>query len=603
MSANLDVAGSRAATWGPELTPDGARFRLWAPEQQAIRLRLEGCDHPMRRVGGGWFEATRAGVAAGAAYGFVLDDGLVVPDPAARAQVDDVHGLSRLVDPRAHRWRNDWPGRPWHEAVISELHIGAFTPEGTFRAAATKLPHLAALGITAIELMPVAQFAGTRGWGYDGVLLYAPHSAYGTPEEMKALVDAAHGEGLMVLLDVVYNHFGPDGNYLHAYAPEFFHDDRETPWGSAIAYECPPVRRFFIENALYWLGEFRLDGLRLDAVDQVHDPDSAVELLVEIAEDVRAAFTDRPVHLITEDNRNITRLHERAPDGTPLLYTAEWNDDFHNVAHVIATDETEGYYEDFADDPWTRLARALAEGFVYQGEPSRHSGGAPRGSPSGHLPPAAFVDFLQNHDQVGNRAFGERLIALAPLPLVRALTAVLLLSPHIPLLFMGEEWGETRPFAFFTDFHGELADAVCEGRRREFNRFAAFADERRRARIPDPNIPATFAASKLDWTAPGTAEGREWLGFFRDLLAIRHREIVPHLGGAGGGGGRVIAARNGLIAVDWRLDGAELRLRANLSDAPLASPNARGRVIWATEGAGDGARLPGFAVRLVLDPA
>jgi maltooligosyltrehalose trehalohydrolase len=570
---------TRSWTWGPEVTPEGARFRLWAPAQKGVTLRLQGRDVPMRRDADGWFEAAVAGAAPGAAYGFVLDDGMVVPDPAARAQAGDVHGPSRLVDPGAYRWRRDWQGRPWAEALIYELHVGTFTPEGTFRAAIDKLPHLAGVGVTALEIMPVAQFAGRRGWGYDGVLPYAPHSAYGAPDDLKALVDAAHGAGLMVLLDVVYNHFGPDGNYLPVYAPAFFHPERETPWGAAIAYERPPVRRFFVENALYWLDEFRLDGLRLDAADHVRDPDSEVEILVEIAQAVREAFPDRPVHLATEDNRNITRLHERGPDGTVRLYTAEWNDDFHNVAHAIATGEAEGYYQDFAEDHWAKLARALAEGFAYQGEPSRHQDGAPRGSPSAHLPPVAFIDFLQNHDQVGNRAFGERLIDLAPRECVRALTAILLLSPHIPLIFMGEEWGETRPFAFFTDFDGPLADAVREGRRREFRHFAAFSDASDRASIPDPNDPATFEASKLDWSRPETAEGREWLGYVAELLAVRRREVVPRLAGAGGHAGRVVAADDGIVAVDWRLDGAELRLRANLTDAPRPAPEAPGRAI------------------------
>jgi malto-oligosyltrehalose trehalohydrolase len=592
---------SRSWTWGPAVAADGARFRLWAPAEREVRLRLGEREHPMVRDGEGWFEAAVPGARAGDAYAFVLSDGFAVPDPAARAQVGDVHGPSRLADPDAYRWRARWSGRPWAEAVISEIHVGAFTPEGTFRAAADRLGHLAELGITAVEIMPVAQFAGDRGWGYDGVLPYAPHPAYGTPDDMKALVDAAHEAGLMVLLDVVYNHFGPDGNYLGRYAPDFFHVGRETPWGTAIAYERPPVRRFFIENALYWLDEFRLDGLRLDAVDHVRDPDSAKEILVELAEEVRAAFPDRPVHLTTEDNRNITRLHERAPDGSVPLYTAEWNDDLHNVAHVIATDETEGYYTDFAEDRWGKLSRALAKGFAYQGEPSRYADGAPRGVPSGHLPPLAFVDFLQNHDQIGNRAFGERLVGLAPTALLEALTAILLLSPHVPLLFMGEEWGERRPFAFFTDFHGELADAVREGRRREFRHFAAFHDPKDRAEIPDPNAPETFAVSKIDWDAREAPGGRRWMGLVTELLATRRREIVPRLACAAAGGA-VLAARDGVIAVDWPLERADLRLRANLSDASAEAPSASGRLIWPSDGGPTEAPLPPHTVRVALDP-
>ncbi len=585
-------------TWGPTLVGDGARFRFWAPAHQNVRLRLADGDHPMDRDAEGWFEAHAPEAAAGAEYAFVLDDGMVVPDPASRAQADGVHDASRLIAPEAYAWQNEgWAGRSWEEAVIYEIHIGAFTPEGTFRAAIDRLQHLADTGVTAIEIMPVAHFGGSRGWGYDGVLPYAPHNAYGSPEDLKALVDAAHGAGLMVLLDVVYNHLGPDGNYLHIYAPEFFHPERHTPWGAAIAYERQPVRRFFIENALYWLDEFRFDGLRLDAVDHIHDPDSPTELLVDLAREVRSTFPDRPIHLTTEDNRNIVHLHERAPDGRASLYTAEWNDDFHNVAHALATGETEGYYADFAEDHWSKFARALAEGYVYQGGPSRHADGATRGVPSGHLPPVAFVDFLQNHDQIGNRAFGERLVDLAPRATVRALTAILLLSPHIPLLFMGEEWGETRPFAFFTDFHGELADAVREGRRREFRHFVAFEDADSRARIPDPNELSTFEASKINWSALEAPEGQEWRGFVADLLAIRQREIVPRLARAPGNGGRVLAADGGLIAVDWRLDGADLRLRANLGDEPAAAPTAPGRLLFGTEASA----LPPSSVVVALD--
>lgn len=565
---------TRPTEWGPLAVEGGTRFRLWAPGQARLSLRCEGRDHPMQRDDQGWFALTLPGVGAGTEYGFVLHDGRVVPDPAARAQAGSVHGLSRVTDPGGFDW-HPWQGRPWHEAVILELHVGTFTPEGTFRAAIDRLTDLAATGITAIEIMPVAQFAVNRGWGYDGVLPYAPHPAYGTPEDLKALVDACHRHGLMALLDVVYNHFGPEGNYLETYAPDFFDADRLTPWGKAIAYDRPPVRRFFIENALYWLGEFRFDGLRLDAVDHLRDT-SDPEILVEIAQEVRAHFPR--AHLTTEDNRNITALHERGPDGELRLHTAEWNDDFHNVAHVIATGEAEGYYTDFATDPWAKFARALAEGFVWQGE-----GG--HGAPSAHLPPTAFVDFLQNHDQIGNRAFGERLLTLAPRPMVRALMAVHLLSPHIPLMFMGEEWGETRPFAFFSDFDGDLADIVREGRRREFAGFAAFEAEATRDAIPDPNAPMTFEASRIDWDRAASPEGRDWLAFVQELLDLRRERIIPHLQDAPGHSGRVRLARDGLIAVDWQLAGARLGLRANLSPEPAALPQASGECIHGAPGA------------------
>jgi len=566
-------------TWGARFVGDGrARFRIWAPALDRLELMLGERAVPMRAAGEGWFEHVATGVQPGQPYAFRLPDGLLVPDPASRAQAGDVHGPSLLVDPGSYAWRNTaWRGRPWHETVIYELHVGTFTPEGTFAAAQEKLGYLAQLGVTAVEIMPVAQFGGRRGWGYDGVLLYAPHNAYGTPDEMRAFVDAAHGHGLMVLLDVVYNHFGPDGNYLGAYAPDFFTSRRSTPWGGAIAYERPPVRRFFIDNALYWLEEFRLDGLRLDAVDNIVDDRSDEELLVELALAVRRAIPDRHVHLTTEDNRNIARLHERDAGGEVRLFSGEWNDDFHNVAHVIATGEKEGYYRDFAEQPWDKLARALAEGFVYQGERSAHSGAA-RGEPAAHLPPVAFIDFLQNHDQVGNRARGERLASLADLRVLELLQAALLLSPHVPMLFMGEEFGETRPFLFFTDFHGELARAVREGRRAEFSGFGAHGGED----VPDPNDIATFEESRLDWSRPGTRAGGEALASTSRLLALRHRHIVPLLHPPGARAGSVAACADGALAVDWRLGEATLSMRLNLRDEPTALPPAPGKVIYSS---------------------
>ena len=587
--------------WGGHLMAGGrAAFGIWAPGQEHMVLRFAGRDHRMEPRGGGWWTLEVEDAGAGMEYVFVRPDGMAVPDPASRAQAGDVHGPSLLTDPHGYRWRTErWQGRRWEEAVLYELHIGTFTPEGTFRAAIDRLDHLAALGVTAIEIMPVAQFAGNRGWGYDGVFLYAPHNAYGAPDDLKRLVDAAHSKGLMVLLDVVYNHFGPEGNYLNAYAPGFFHPERHTPWGAAIAYEKRPVRDFMIGNALYWLREFRFDGLRLDAIDNIRDEESDEDLLVEMARRIRDEIADRPVHLTTEDNRNITRLHERGGDGSVPLYTGEWNDDFHNAAHVAATGEADAYYADFARDHWRKLARALAEGFAFQGEPK--ADGEARGEPSAHLPPTVFVDFLQNHDQVGNRAFGERLIDLADGRMVRALTAILILSPHVPLLFMGEEWGETNPFAFFTDFHGELAEAVRKGRRKEFARFAAFRDPERRKAIPDPNAPATFEASRIDWNRMKTEEGRDWLAFYRELLAIRRDEIVPHLAGTAANCGRVMEAGEGSIAVDWQLSGATLRLRANLQGEEARIEPAGGRILYALPGATTETSLPPFSVVVQLD--
>ena len=572
--------------WGPELLGAGeVRFRVWAPGVDSLRLRLDGDDADMIRSGDGWFERVASGVENGAAYGFVLPDGLFVPDPASRGQKGDVHGPSLVVDPDAYGWRNTgWTGRPWPEAVISEIHVGTFTPEGTFRAAAEHLPHLAKTGFTAVELMPVAQFSGRRGWGYDGVLPYAPHNAYGTQEDMKQFVDEAHGLGLMVLLDVVYNHFGPDGNYLPLYAPDFFDPGRHTPWGNAIAYDRAPVRRFFVDNALYWLDEFRLDGLRLDAVDQIRDQ-SDPELLTELARTVRAEFPDRQIHLTTEDNRNVTHLHARE-GGRTTAFTGEWNDDFHNAAHVLLTGEKEGYYEDFADDPARHLARCLAEGFAYQGEPSPHACGVARGEPSAHLPPTVFVDFLQNHDQVGNRGFGERLSVLADPLRYEVLTAMMILSPHIPMLFMGEEWGERHPFLFFTDFHGKLGDAVREGRRKEFAGFSAFASSDVGETIPDPNAVDTFDRSKIDWAAAESEEGRARLELHQTLFALRRDHVVPLLDDGEAVYGEIIESDGGVVAIDWHFPrGRLLQLRANLGDRERKLARVGGEVIYRSPGA------------------
>jgi maltooligosyltrehalose trehalohydrolase len=499
-----------ARRWGGDVLPGGgARFSLWAPGARSVALASGGRALPMSMGDDGWWSLDTDAVAPGETYAFRLDDSDEVPDPAARALDAGVHKPARLVDPAAFDWRTDWSGRPWSEAVVYELHVGAFTPEGDFDAAAARLPHLADLGITFVELMPVASFAGARGWGYDGVGLFAPHAAYGGPEGLKRFVDAAHAAGLGVLLDLVHNHFGPDGAYIHRIAPEFFTNRRKTPWGAAIDFAKPAVRSFFLQNAAYWIEEYRLDGYRYDAIDQIDRIPRNAGFLAEIAEAARAAAPDRPIHLCTEDDRNIVDLHPWE-DGAPRLYTAEWNDDFHHVAHVAATGETVGYYSDYAGDHAARMARMLSSGFDYQGAPSPHLG-HDRGAPSGGQPPLAFVNFLQNHDQVGNRAMGERLGALAAPRAVEALTAILLLAPQIPLLFMGEEWDERRPFPFFTDFHGDLARAVRKGRRAEFAYWPDFRDADARAAIPDPNAPETFAAAKLDWAPrPSRRAPRGW---------------------------------------------------------------------------------------------
>ncbi|WP_343550510.1 malto-oligosyltrehalose trehalohydrolase [Pantoea sp.] len=563
-------------SWGAEILADGsARFRVWAPGQQQITLRLAEQDRVMPAMEDGWFELQISDIAVGSEYNFVLADGTVVPDPASRAQKDSVNGPSLVIDPRQYRWQNtNWQGRPWQESVVYELHIGTFTPEGTFQAAIAKLPLLAELGITQLEVLPVSQFGGNRGWGYDGVLLYAPHAAYGSPDDFKAFIDAAHTHGLSVVLDIVLNHFGPEGNYLPLLAPEFFHQERMTPWGAGIAYDVDAARRYIVEAPLYWLQEYNLDGLRFDAIDQIEDS-SSKHALIEIAERIRQEINDRPIHLTTEDCRNVIFLHPRDKQGNAPLFTGEWNDDFHNAVHVFATGETHAYYQDFADVPEKLVARVLTEGFAYQGELSPQSGQR-RGVPSASQPPVAFVDFIQNHDQVGNRAQGDRLINLAGSDRTKVLLATLLLSPHIPLLFMGEEYGETNPFLFFTDFHGDLANAVREGRAREFTGHAGHDEE-----VPDPNAEQTFIRSKLDWDKLQTPSGQAWQALTRELLALRQQYIVPLLADAGGHCGKVLATAPGFIAVSWRLPQGELSLALNIGKTTQRLPEMPGSTIFA----------------------
>ncbi|HYZ35043.1 MAG TPA: malto-oligosyltrehalose trehalohydrolase, partial [Crenalkalicoccus sp.] len=562
---------AQETSWGATLlAPDRTRFRIWAPEAARVALEVTGRDPlPMQAEGEGWF-GIEAPVGAGARYRFRVASDLAVPDPASRQQDGDVHDASVVVDPRAFAWQHaGWRGRPWHEAVIYELHAGAM---GGFRGVQAALPRLRELGITAIELMPVADFPGARNWGYDGALPYAPDAAYGTPEDLKALVDAAHGMGLMVLLDVVYNHFGPDGAYLHAYAKPFFDGGVHTPWGAAIDFRKPAVRSYFEENALFWLNEYRFDGLRFDAVHAIAEADWLDALAARIRREVQQDSPGRHVHLVLENERNAAR-HLR-PLGE---FDAQWNDDGHNVLHALLTGEREGYYEDFAGDGAAKLAKVLAEGFLFQGQVSGHLG-APRGEPSAALPPTAFVLFLQNHDQVGNRAFGERLARLADPQALAAATALLLLSPQIPLLFMGEEWGATAPFLFFTDHNAELAPLVTAGRRKEFAKFAAFQDPAQRERIPDPNAEASFRASIPD---PGEAERplhSGTLALHRRLLALRRERIMPHLPGARSAGARAVGPA--AVIARWRLgDGSVLLLATNLGEAPSAC-TAAGEALW-----------------------
>jgi maltooligosyltrehalose trehalohydrolase len=547
----------------------GARFRLWAPSSGQVELELDvWCDGALQRPAmhareGGWHEIDVPEARAASRYRFIVQTtdakALAVPDPASRSNPQGVHGASAVVDPRAFAWRNSqWQGASWPEAVLYELHVGTFTPEGTFAAARERLQDLKDLGVTALQLMPVAAFPGERNWGYDGVLQFAPAACYGSPDDLKALVDAAHSLGLMVLLDVVYNHFGPDGNYLHAYCPEFFNFSQKTPWGAAINFDgehSRPVRDFFIHNALYWIEEYRVDGLRLDAVHALRDR-SSPDIVSEIARAVQQGpGRTRQVHLILENNANQARYLKRDTEGRPVLATAQWDDDVHHCLHVLASGESDGYYADYAVKPLQHLGRALTEGFAYQGEYSKFRDKA-RGEPSGQLPPAAFIGFLQNHDMIGNRALGDRIGAFADERMLAVAYACLLLCPEVPMLFMGEEFAASTPFMYFCDFDAQLAAAVSNGRRREFKRFAAFAGEAAAARIPDPNAESTFLASKLLWDQRASAPHRARLEFIRELLALRRRYLAPHLASMTHGGRFEIV--NGVLRAEWRLPNAAL---------------------------------------------
>ena len=546
VAAQEKAVSRHSMPFGAEcLARGGVRFRLWAPGAKQVDLVIGQKTAPMEPRADGWYELTDAGAGPGTLYRYRIDGELLVPDPASRFQPQDVDGPSEVVNPAAYKWGDHaWNGRPWNEAVIYELHVGTFSTEGTYAGALKKLPQLVELGITAIELMPLADFAGKRNWGYDGVLPYAPDSAYGKPAELKALIDAAHARGLMVFLDVVYNHFGPKGNYLPRYAPQFFTDKHHTPWGAAIDFGNEVVRQYFVHNVLYWLNEYRFDGLRFDAVHAIID-ESPRHILQEIREAAPAGK-----HLVLENDANQARYIG------PGKYTAQWNDDSHHAYHVLATGESDGYYVSYADAPARHLARCLAEGYAYQGEVSPFSKEA-RGEPSKHLPPSCFIDFLQNHDQVGNRAFGERLTQLSDERRLRCLTAIQLLAPPPPLLFMGEEWGCQQPFLFFCDFEGELGEAVRKGRREEFARFASFKGE-----IPDPLAQDTFKQCVLDWKArdPG------WLAHYKKLLQLRARAIAPRKFGSGTY--RMLGER----AFEVRWD--KLVLIANCGDQPVQVKDA-----------------------------
>jgi maltooligosyltrehalose trehalohydrolase len=525
-------------------------------------------------------------VAPGTRYSFVLPDGMRVPDPASRQQDRDVHDPSVLVDPASFEWCHPNPERPWTDAILYEAHVGTL---GGFEGVRARLPYLRDLGITALELMPVNDFPGQRNWGYDGVLPYAPDAAYGTPDALKALVDDAHRLGLMMFLDVVYNHFGPDGAYPHVYAREFFNPEIATPWGAGIDFRRAQVFEYFTDNALFWLMEYRFDGLRFDALDRI----APQERLAEMAARIRAGVEPgRHVHLVMEHGNNAAGLLRQGFD-------AQWTDDIHHALHVLLTGETGDYYADYRNAAGL-LARCLKEGFAYQGDYSDFLR-RPRGEPSTDLPTHSFVLFAQNHDHIGNRALGERLTVLADRAALRATHAFVLLAPFVPLLFMGEEWESAKPFQFFVDHTDpDLSRAVREGRRREFAAmFGSHTDEI----VPDPSDLATFDRSVPDFDAAVSIEGAVAVAETRRLIGLRRRHIMPRLAGTYGTFSAAIGAK-AVLGV-WRMgDGATLRLGLNLGPAPVALEPTALPLLYATSDAtgrdAQGGSLAGYSIAVWL---
>jgi maltooligosyltrehalose trehalohydrolase len=559
-------------------------FRVWAPKPERVEVEVGGRRVPMARVDeAGWCEAEVADAGPGADYRFVLD-GQPVPDPRSPWQPEGVHGPSRLVDHDAFAWTDQgWVGRDLRFAVTYELHVGTFTPEGTFDAVIPRLDHLVDLGVDVVELLPVAEFPGTRGWGYDGVDLYAPHHAYGGPDGLKRLVDACHGKGLAVVIDVVYNHLGPAGNYLGRFGP-YFTDRYRTPWGDALNFDGPdsdPVRAFFVDNAEMWLRDYHADGLRLDAVHAILDQ-SATHLLEAVARRA-AAVPGWPRFVIAESDLNDPRVVAR-PEAGGYGVDAQWSDDFHHALHVALTGEKSGYYASFRG--LADVAVALERAFVYVGQyaPSRRRsfGRAPEG-----IPMWRFLGYLQNHDQVGNRAAGERSSALMSAGRLKVAAALVLLSPFVPMLFEGEEWGASTPFQYFTDHDDpKLGRAVSEGRRREFASFGWAPED-----VPDPQDPATFERSKLAWDEVGRSPHAELLQWHKDLIALRRREPAESVEVRVDEGAGWIVMERGRLAV-----------AANIGPAP-AMVEVPGEVVLASdagvEGGGGTLRLPPDSVAVV----
>ncbi|MBL8023844.1 MAG: malto-oligosyltrehalose trehalohydrolase [Elusimicrobia bacterium] len=503
----------------------GVRFCLWAPTAQKVDVVLESSPSAQSVALGkdtnGYFRGFVPNLKSNTLYRYRVDGKGPFPDPTSRFQPQGVHGPSEIVDPKTFQWTDKaWKGVPWKKLSFYEVHVGTFSSEGTFEGVRKKLPYLKDLGITAVELMPVADFPGDRNWGYDGVSLFAPSRAYGRPEDLRRLVDTAHGLGLSLFLDVVYNHLGPDGNYLGAYSPHYFTERHKSSWGAGVNLDGPesgPVRRFFSENALRWIEEYHIDGLRLDATHALMD-DSPTHFLTELTETVEKRFPDRQVYLVAEDHRNLNDMVRPRTEGGWGL-DAVWADDLHHQVRVHLAGDRDGYYADFSGTI-NDIAETVRHGWFFCGQHSKHLG-EPRGTAP--VSPERCVVCIQNHDQVGNRALGDRLNHGIDPAAYRAATALLLTAPEIPLLFMGQEFASSSPFLYFTDHNEELGRLVTQGRREEFKSFKAFADPAIRNNIPDPQALATFEKSRLIWEERNRSPHREMESFYRALLVFRQQ--------------------------------------------------------------------------------
>lgn len=513
-------------SWGAFRDGEKFRFRVWAPTASRVDVDLSGPKIgkkilPLEDLENGTFTGCCPEVQQGDRYAYRVDGRGPFPDPASRFQPDGVHGASEVVDPVPFQWSDEgWRGVSLENLVLYELHVGAFTAAGTFRSALAKLPYLAELGVTAVELMPVAEFPGSRNWGYDGVNLYSPSRNYGRPDDLRALVDRAHRLGLGVLLDVVYNHPGPDGSYLPEFSPYYFSDRHETAWGPAFNFDgrhSEMVREFFIENALHWIHEYHMDGFRLDATHAIID-ESPRHVLAELASRCRKSAADRRLLFIAEDHRNLSAVLQPEREGGWGL-DAVWADDFHHQVRKRLAGDRDGYFQDFSGSP-ADLAATLRQGWFFCGEYSQYLTEHRGDNPSG-LPLRRFVHCLQNHDQIGNRAFGERLHHQIDAAAYRAATALLLMVPSTPLLFMGQEWGASSPFLYFTDHEPSLGEKVTEGRQEEFKSFSAFSHPTQRERIPDPQASETFVSSLLNWEEQGEEGHAHLLNLYRDLIQLR----------------------------------------------------------------------------------